>query len=161
MGVPTLQVGYTSATTGRGDHEVRKGHVAVGGGDIARLLEHKPECSIHVCCHCVFMSPLFFLFGTLIICCWSTNCVVLCYIRIFLNPPVISSQLRLNPAFFLNPAVYVVKVLDLCTFNKKTVFIVVLYFKLHAFVTYEYGLCAGQEHQIATTTPKCKQALLH
>jgi hypothetical protein len=30
MGVPTSEVGYTSATTGRGDHEVHKGHV-VGG----------------------------------------------------------------------------------------------------------------------------------
>jgi hypothetical protein len=27
MGVPTSDVGYTSATTGRGDHEVHKGHV--------------------------------------------------------------------------------------------------------------------------------------
>jgi hypothetical protein len=27
MGVPTLEVGYTSTTTGRGDHEVHKGHV--------------------------------------------------------------------------------------------------------------------------------------
>jgi hypothetical protein len=27
MGVPTLEVGYTSATTGRGGHEVHKGHV--------------------------------------------------------------------------------------------------------------------------------------
>jgi hypothetical protein len=27
MGVPTLEVGYTSATTGKGDHEVHKGHV--------------------------------------------------------------------------------------------------------------------------------------
>jgi hypothetical protein len=27
MGVPTLEVGYTSATTGMGDHEVHKGHV--------------------------------------------------------------------------------------------------------------------------------------
>jgi hypothetical protein len=31
MGVPTLEVGYTSATTGRGDHEVSKGHVAALG----------------------------------------------------------------------------------------------------------------------------------
>jgi hypothetical protein len=29
MGVPTSEVGYTSATTGRGDHEVQKGHVVV------------------------------------------------------------------------------------------------------------------------------------
>jgi hypothetical protein len=28
MGVPTSEVCYTSATTGRGDHEVHKGHVA-------------------------------------------------------------------------------------------------------------------------------------
>jgi hypothetical protein len=27
MGVPTSEVGYTSATIGRGDHEVHKGHV--------------------------------------------------------------------------------------------------------------------------------------
>jgi hypothetical protein len=27
MGVPTLEVGYTSAITGRGDHEVHKGQV--------------------------------------------------------------------------------------------------------------------------------------
>jgi hypothetical protein len=27
MGVPTSEVGYTSATTGRGDHEVHKGYV--------------------------------------------------------------------------------------------------------------------------------------
>jgi hypothetical protein len=27
MGVPTSEVGYASATTGRGDHEVHKGHV--------------------------------------------------------------------------------------------------------------------------------------
>jgi hypothetical protein len=30
MGVLTSEVGYTSATTGRGDHEVHKGHVALG-----------------------------------------------------------------------------------------------------------------------------------
>jgi hypothetical protein len=27
MGVPTSEVGYTSATAGRGEHEVHKGHV--------------------------------------------------------------------------------------------------------------------------------------
>jgi hypothetical protein len=27
MGVPTLEVGYTSATAGREDHEVHKGYV--------------------------------------------------------------------------------------------------------------------------------------
>jgi hypothetical protein len=27
MSVPTPEVGYTSATTGRGEHEVHKGHV--------------------------------------------------------------------------------------------------------------------------------------
>jgi hypothetical protein len=33
MGVPTLEVGYTSATTGRRDHEVHKGYVvALAGG---------------------------------------------------------------------------------------------------------------------------------
>jgi hypothetical protein len=27
MGDPTSEIGYTSATTGRGNHEVHKGHV--------------------------------------------------------------------------------------------------------------------------------------
>jgi hypothetical protein len=31
MGVPTSEVGYTSATTGREDHEVHKGHVVALG----------------------------------------------------------------------------------------------------------------------------------
>jgi hypothetical protein len=31
MGALTSDVGYTSATTGRGDHEVHKGHVVVLG----------------------------------------------------------------------------------------------------------------------------------
>jgi hypothetical protein len=31
MGVPTSEVGYTSATTGRGDHEVQKGPVVALG----------------------------------------------------------------------------------------------------------------------------------
>jgi hypothetical protein len=39
MGVPTSEVGYTSATTGRGDHEVHKGHVValekkLGAGEL-------------------------------------------------------------------------------------------------------------------------------
>jgi hypothetical protein len=31
MGVPTSEVGYTSATTGRGDHEFHKRHVVLLG----------------------------------------------------------------------------------------------------------------------------------
>jgi hypothetical protein len=31
MGVPTLEVGYTLATNGRGDHEVHKGEVVAWG----------------------------------------------------------------------------------------------------------------------------------
>jgi hypothetical protein len=32
MGIPGSEVGYTSATTGRGDHGVHKGHAVVLGG---------------------------------------------------------------------------------------------------------------------------------
>jgi hypothetical protein len=32
MGVRTSEVGYTSATTSNGDHEVHKGHVVALGG---------------------------------------------------------------------------------------------------------------------------------
>jgi hypothetical protein len=35
MGVPTSEVGYTSATTGRGDREGHKGHVVALGGGLA------------------------------------------------------------------------------------------------------------------------------
>jgi purine-cytosine permease-like protein len=38
MGVPTSEVGYTSATVGRGDHEVHKGHVGYWGDIIIILL---------------------------------------------------------------------------------------------------------------------------
>jgi hypothetical protein len=31
MGFPNSEVGYTSATTGKGDHEVHKGHVVPWG----------------------------------------------------------------------------------------------------------------------------------
>jgi hypothetical protein len=37
MGVPTSEVGYTSATTGRGDQEVHKGHVVSLEGDIQQV----------------------------------------------------------------------------------------------------------------------------
>jgi hypothetical protein len=44
MGVPTSEVGYTSATTGRGDHEVRKRHVvALGKKLIVVFLDNKME----------------------------------------------------------------------------------------------------------------------
>jgi hypothetical protein len=63
MGVPTSEVGYTSATTGRGVHEVHKGHVVtfektnlashpflfggrgegVLGGTVVKALRYKPD----------------------------------------------------------------------------------------------------------------------
>jgi hypothetical protein len=39
MGVPTSEVGYTSATIGRGDHEVHKGHVVT----VAKKAIHRSE----------------------------------------------------------------------------------------------------------------------
>jgi hypothetical protein len=42
MGVPTSEVGYTSATTGRRDHEVHKGHVvALAKKHLGEHLEKK------------------------------------------------------------------------------------------------------------------------
>jgi hypothetical protein len=38
MGVPTSEVGYTSATTGRGDHEVHKGHVVALGKNGKKII---------------------------------------------------------------------------------------------------------------------------
>jgi hypothetical protein len=46
MGVPTLEVGYTSATTGRGDHEVHKGHVVVLGERKERERERERDCFV-------------------------------------------------------------------------------------------------------------------
>jgi hypothetical protein len=38
MGVPTSEVGYTSAIAGRGDHEVHKEHVALAQKNINLML---------------------------------------------------------------------------------------------------------------------------
>jgi hypothetical protein len=52
MGVPTSEVGYTSATTGRGDHEVHKGHVVTLGKKkksmIAVDLLYHPSLSLSI-----------------------------------------------------------------------------------------------------------------
>jgi hypothetical protein len=46
MGVPTSEVGYTSTTTGRGDHGVHKGHVVACGGGIQKSVLVKPQFGI-------------------------------------------------------------------------------------------------------------------
>jgi hypothetical protein len=117
---------------------------------IDRDSEHKPVCSIHVCCQCVFVTS-FSLFGTMLIFGWSINCAVLFYTYFSILLLFFLSYFW-SQHLFLNPAVCVVKILDLCTFNKKSCVDSLLYFKLHALVTCEYGLYAGQEHQIATAT---------
>jgi len=38
MGVPTAEVGYIPAMLRREDHEVHKGHVALGGGSISYIV---------------------------------------------------------------------------------------------------------------------------
>jgi hypothetical protein len=38
MDIPTLEVGYSSATTGRGDHEVHKGHVVAFEKKIGKII---------------------------------------------------------------------------------------------------------------------------
>jgi hypothetical protein len=41
MGIPTLEVHYTSAATRRGDHKVHKVHVvALGGGDYNNTIDY-------------------------------------------------------------------------------------------------------------------------
>jgi hypothetical protein len=56
MAVPTSEVGYTSATTGRGDHEVHKGHV------VALTKERKKESitftSLHQIYHYIKQYPI-------------------------------------------------------------------------------------------------------
>jgi hypothetical protein len=42
MGVPTLEAGYTLATTGREDHEVHKGHAVALGGKTLFLVIFEP-----------------------------------------------------------------------------------------------------------------------
>jgi hypothetical protein len=47
MGVPTSEVGYILATTGRGDHKVHKGHVvALGAGGVDGQEDTIPFCLI-------------------------------------------------------------------------------------------------------------------
>jgi hypothetical protein len=40
MGVPASEVGYTSATTGRGDHKVHNGHVVELERKKSKVFEH-------------------------------------------------------------------------------------------------------------------------
>jgi hypothetical protein len=47
MGVPTSEVGYTSATTGRGDHEVHKGHVVALEKNLKSKGEGKGKGKVH------------------------------------------------------------------------------------------------------------------
>jgi hypothetical protein len=42
MGVPTSEVRYTSATAGRGDHEVHKGHVVALERELQVMFEASP-----------------------------------------------------------------------------------------------------------------------
>jgi hypothetical protein len=81
-----------------------------------RTSEHKPVCSFHVCCYCVF-ATFFSLFGTMLILGWSTNCEVLFYTYFSILPLILLSYFW-SQHLFLIPAVCVVKILDLCTFNK-------------------------------------------
>jgi hypothetical protein len=49
MGVPTSEVGYTSAKTGRGDHEVHKGHVmALEKKNVKQTLHFPLTCYLFV-----------------------------------------------------------------------------------------------------------------
>jgi hypothetical protein len=49
MGVPTSEVGYTSATTGRRDHEVHEGHVVVlGEKEYIILIQKRSKALKHV-----------------------------------------------------------------------------------------------------------------
>jgi hypothetical protein len=43
MGIPTSEVGYTSATTRRGDHEVHDGHVVALENNNIRNLDTNKE----------------------------------------------------------------------------------------------------------------------
>jgi hypothetical protein len=53
MGVPALEVGYTSATTGRGDHEVRKGHVVA----LEQEEEKRKEKKTLACVNWNYINP--------------------------------------------------------------------------------------------------------
>jgi hypothetical protein len=48
MGVTTSEVGYTSATTGRGDHEVHKGHVVALGEEKKTLYNNCSKISAYL-----------------------------------------------------------------------------------------------------------------
>jgi hypothetical protein len=44
MGLPTSEVGYTSATTERRDHEIHKGHVVALEKNILLIIENTTGC---------------------------------------------------------------------------------------------------------------------
>jgi hypothetical protein len=60
MGVPASEVGYTSATTGRGDHEVHKGHVVAMGEK--NILFLSTVFLYHLIHFLSFITPNFIIF---------------------------------------------------------------------------------------------------
>jgi hypothetical protein len=57
MGVPTSKVGYTSAITGRVDHEVHKGHVvALEEGKLKKLADSIQPVNIWYLCSVFLVS---------------------------------------------------------------------------------------------------------
>jgi hypothetical protein len=65
MGFPPSEVDYTSATTGRGDHEVHKGHVMalkekrVSGHTADKNMSTSPEREYEIERQRIFMSATF------------------------------------------------------------------------------------------------------
>jgi hypothetical protein len=57
MGVPASEVGYASAKTGRGDHEVHKGHVVALGGDCCVYsIPHVLQTEVYTEMYCMIHS---------------------------------------------------------------------------------------------------------
>jgi hypothetical protein len=68
MGVPTSEVGYTSVTTGRGDHEVHKGHVVALGEGEEVLSTLSPVSSVNIEAAYVLITSIFLVFCIICFC---------------------------------------------------------------------------------------------
>jgi hypothetical protein len=109
MGVPTLEVGYTSATTRRGVHEVHKGHVvalekksgtahkrgAVGFPQRERLPRSTANFSVSISTYQIMRTALFSSLGY-----GDHYCIITPRSRVLLEKLTVPQLVKRFPAFY-------------------------------------------------------------
>jgi hypothetical protein len=104
MGVSTLEVGYTSATTGRGDHEVHNGHVVALGGKKKQISEyghtHYPLQKIYTASYTLLRKSL------------CSHYVKVFKVTLSSSPYSSRNELKIQVALFINLTSHMILILS-------------------------------------------------